>query len=276
MEPASSKRPWEMEPGSSKRPQEAEPASSKRLQEAEPGTKTENISIKRGLSGAVLKNIALITMLIDHVGAFFLYTYTSLGDGTEVFAGADNMYVCMRAVGRCAFPLFCFLLTEGFCHTHNLCRYMGRMALFALLSEIPFDLARTGKIYDPGGQNVFFTLTLGLAVMAVLRRMETEPRRGRQIAWFALGGLIAFGGELIQADYGCIGILLIAVLYLLRNYRLTACLAGYGCMLWEGWSFPAFILAYFYNGQKGKGSKYFFYFFYPLHLLLLYLFRRWM
>ena len=82
--------------------------------------------------------IALVTMLIDHIGAIF---YPDM--------------IALRVIGRIAFPIYCFLLVQGFLHTSNLKKYMVRMGVFALLSEVPFDLARTGYWLDLGRQNVF-------------------------------------------------------------------------------------------------------------------------
>ena len=111
--------------------------------------------IRRGLSGSALKGIALVSMLIDHFAAVFYM-------GSVVYAGKlfmpYSMYIALRLVGRLAFPLFTFLLAEGFRHTRSVEKYLLRLFLFGLLSEIPFDLAfrRTWMSWDY--QNVFFTL----------------------------------------------------------------------------------------------------------------------
>ena len=117
---------------------------------------------KRGISSAVLKNIAVVTMLIDHIGAVImtrllirngLYeamvnqeTYTAwMGQNSGMY----GICMAMRIIGRLAFPIYCFLLVEGFQKTHNVKKYLGRMFLFALISEVPFDLAFSGKAWYP-------------------------------------------------------------------------------------------------------------------------------
>ncbi len=224
------------------------------------------------MSGLALKKIAVITMLIDHIGAAVLWVCTSAYDGSAVFAGADILNQIFRIIGRTSFPLFCFLLVEGFCHTRSVQKYLLRLFLFALLSEIPFDLAFYDRVWDPAMQNVFFTLFFGVGAMAALRLAERAG--GRMLKAAGVLGMVLCGvaAYLLRTDYSWKGVLLILVLYVLRNQRKWSCLAGYGVMcvfMLNTWSFPAFYLISGYNGEKGRGLKYFFYVFYPVHLLVL-------
>ena len=135
----------------------------------------ENTS-KWGLSASVLKWIAVVTMLIDHFAAA---VYWQL-DGKEY-----EIYRILRYIGRIAFPIYCFLLVEGFFYTHNVKKYIGRCLVFALLSEIPFNMAIFGKVWYPQGQNVYFTLTLGLCALVVLDKIR---KAGAQYdIWCILG-----------------------------------------------------------------------------------------
>lgn len=224
------------------------------------------------MSGSALKKIAVITMLIDHIGVAFWHVFTSSYDGSAAFAGADVIYQMFRIIGRTSFPLFCFLLVEGFCHTKNIRKYLLRLLIFAFLSEVPFDLAFYDRICDMQMQNVFFTLFFGVTAMASLRLSEnaTDKRiKAVGVAGVAACALVAY---FLRTDYSWKGVFLILVLYVLRNQRKLACLAGYVTMcvvMLNSWAFPAFFLISGYNGEKGKGSKYFFYFFYPVHLLVL-------
>lgn len=226
-----------------------------------------------------MKKIAVVTMLIDHIGAAFFYVLTSGYDGTAVFAGADLIYDLLRIIGRTSFPIFCFLLVEGFLHTRSVRRYLLRLLLFALVSELPFDLAFYDCIWNIEMQNVFFTLLLGVLAMSVMRWTEERgEKKGR--AWmlrWVIGLAGAFGcvlaAHVLRTDYGAAGVLLILVLYEFRKVRMLSCLAGYITMCvvaMESWCFPAFLFFVpAYNGEKGKSSKYFFYVFYPVHLLVL-------
>ena len=133
---------------------------------------------KRGISGSTLKLIAIITMLIDHTAATILdRTLIARGLGNlsgDVQATQDflvqngTLYgidMARRLIGRLAFPIFCFLLIEGFLHTRNVWKYAIRLGVFALISEIPFDLAFHAKFFYFQYQNVFFTLLIGVLVM---------------------------------------------------------------------------------------------------------------
>lgn len=223
------------------------------------------------MSGAALKRIAVITMLIDHIGVAFFCVFTSSYDGSAAFAGADVIYQVLRIVGRTSFPIFCFLLVEGFWHTRSVVKYLARLLVFALLSEVPFDLAFYDKVWDITMQNVFFTLFFGVLAMAAIRLGEKKTK------WFAYVGVLGaalcmLAAHLLRTDYAWKGVLLILVFYVLRSQRTLSALAGYATMclaLKDSWGFPAFFLIFGYNGEKGKNLKYFFYVFYPVHLLLL-------
>ena len=250
---------------------------------------------KRGISSAVLKNIAVVTMLIDHIGAVIIarllirnsmYGSMVSQEAYNVWKGQYDslygIYMAMRIIGRFAFPIYCFLLVEGFQRTHDVKKYLGRMFLFALLSEVPFDLALSGKVWNAEYQNVFFTLFLGLLVITGLQFAE-QHFSGTQI-WktllrIGLDAVIILSGcalaLFLKTDYSFKGILAIVVLYLFRNRKKSQIWAGVIIfLLMDGLEMIAalsFLLIRFYNGTRGKQNKYFFYFFYPVHLLVLWL-----
>lgn len=232
---------------------------------------TDNIKPFGGISGSTLKMIAIITMFIDHTGAIVLRSLLNNPVFTadlERRALAGSLYSLSRDIGRLAFPIFCFLIVEGFLHTRNAKKYSERLALFAVISEIPFDLALKGNWYFPEKQNVYFTLLIGLLVIMGIAWITEN---GTKNLFLSLIPIIAgmYAACLIDTDYSYKGVFLIAVLYLMRYSRLYQCIGGAAAVSWELPAPLAFIPVYLYNGRRGRQVKYFFYWFYPLHLLLL-------
>lgn len=308
-----------------------------------------------GISGSTVKIAAVVTMLIDHFAAAVLMRMLVVrgvlslpNDYVQVMRWlAENgaLYygmMALRMVGRLGFPIFCFLLVEGFQKTHDLRKYILRLGLFALISEIPFDLAFSGRILEFGYQNVYFTLFLGILGLAAFDFFEKKelgavPRGILTAAgilllplyaglvtdkllsgWFALpsGGamlpviygvfmaallifcvayrkrtgtdrvwrvcadlaalaVVMLTADFLRTDYGGMGVLTIAVMYLFRKSKVISMLAGCVVLtlmsLSEAPAFLALVPVAFYNGERGLKMKYFFYAFYPVHLLILWL-----
>ena len=223
----------------------------------------------RVLNGFHLKLIAACTMFIDHMG------YT-------LFPGV----MWLRCIGRVAFPIFCFLIAEGCVHTHDRKKYALRLFVFAVLSEIPFNLMTGWAVWNPYDQNVLWTLLLGAAVCwsidGVLKR-RTAPA-------FVLTGAAMVAAfwllEVFCTDYGGWGMLLVAMFYGVRRapYGQAAkmaaqavglaffCIGVMGGVTIELWALTALVPIWLYNGQRGfshKAVQYGFYAFYPLHILIL-------
>lgn len=238
--------------------------------------------VRFGLSGSTLKMIAMVTMLIDHIGAAVLMRYlldmrTHLTD-VDTYNQLVMLYRVLRGIGRIAFPIYCFLLVEGFQKTRNLKRYILRLAVFAALSEVPFDLCFSSRVFALGYQSVMITLLLGVITMWGVSLLEKHIRNRFCLA-LAAGAVIAGGAlaaELMNTDYGYIGVLCIMVLYVLRRTKWRQILGGAIAFVWEIWAPIAFVPIALYNGKRGLQLKYLFYLFYPLHLLLLYLICVWM
>ena len=228
-----------------------------------------------GLSGPALKLAACITMLIDHVGASCIEATYEVADRTP--PQILQLDLVLRFIGRLAFPIFCFLLVEGFLHTHDVKKYIGRLFLFGLLSEVPFDMAFFRTPFYRGAQNVYWTLALGVLAMALMQKFQDAEGT---IAW--TGRFAALGcavvAQLAGTDYGAIGVALIVALYLTRNNRKYQCIIGAVMMLFELTAPLAFVLIWFYNGQRGRcpqWAKWAFYGFYPVHLSLLAVVTNW-
>ncbi|MBQ7065105.1 MAG: TraX protein [Firmicutes bacterium] len=222
------------------------------------------------LSGSALKVIAVTAMLIDHIGAvFFAENQIIL---FKVFSRAVTLYEVMRFVGRIAFPIYAFLLVEGFLHTRSRRNYGLNLFIFALISEIPWNLMHLGKVFFRYSQNVMVTLLLGFLGLCALEHFAGKwlPQLGSLL-------LLALLSLLLRCDYGITGFGFILMIYILRDYRHLQVL--FGCvMLSSTWKAGlAFIPINMYNGERGfirgRVLKYLFYAFYPCHMLILYLIR---
>jgi hypothetical protein len=225
--------------------------------------------MKKILSGSWLKLIAIISMFIDHLTAFY-WCYDPQFFQPLLTIGHKQIttYYLLRSVGRLAFPIFAFLIVEGFLHTHSRKKYGRNLLLFAIFSELPWNFVHSGT-WHYGGQNVLFTLFIGFLGLCALEHFRNDSSRLAA----SIIGLLVFS-ILFRADYGCAGYGFILLLYVLRNNRLLQAVIG-SCILPSRWiAGLAFIPINLYNGQRGfiKGpfAKYLFYAFYPLHLLVIY------
>lgn len=225
------------------------------------------------LSGSGLKWFAMLTMLLDHIGAFLLGPH--LADPT-----AAAVYLVLRCIGRMSFPIYCFLLAEGVRHTSHPRRYALRLLGFALLSEPAFNYSTLGRWRDAGhANNVLFTLLLGFLALQILRALQARFGQAAPAAT-VLGGAaaaaLAFLAEFLGTDYGAAGVVTIVLFYVLPPLfvkrrvgfcaaLLPLCLTGF----LEIFALPDVLLLDAYTGQRGRQNALFFYAFYPAHLLLL-------
>lgn len=227
----------------------------------------------RILSGSALKLIAILSMFIDHAAiilsreaAWMLMPFLSFA-GREITA-----YYLMRKIGRLAFPIFCFLIAEGMSHTKNQKQYGLRLLLFALISEIPFNLLVSGQLICGTKQNVYFTLVLGALMIWIFENVKTALPKA--LCMGATAVLTVF----LCTDYSLNGVLLIFLLYLLRNQPAVQAILSYPLLSGGIAAFAAFLPINLYNGKRGfirsPFWKFFFYAFYPLHILLLVLLQQ--
>lgn len=148
-------------------------------------------------SGSALKIIAVLSMMTDHC-AYYLMD------------GNTWAYEVMRCFGRVAFPVFAFLVAEGFAHTRNRMRYFLSLLLFAAISEVPWYLLNGAD----GTHNVMFTLALGVAALAVFERLQKHGALA-----IAAILLVALSAEISGLDYGWHGIVEILVFHLFRSKK---------------------------------------------------------
>jgi hypothetical protein len=213
-----------------------------------------------GLTATQLRILALFLMLLDHMWA-------------TVIPGNN----WMTYLGRIAFPIFAFQAAQGYLHTHDFKGYCKRLGLFALLSEIPFNLMIFSSPIFPFHQNVMLTLLLGL-----LACKAWDQRKWWKLALILLAGIITF------PDYGVLGVASVLMFHVFRGKKLIQLILliainGFGYegqqLLLGGHEIPvqafailAFLPISLYNGEKGKGGKALqigSYVFYPLHMLIL-------
>lgn len=207
----------------------------------------------KGLNTFTLKMIAIVSMLIDHIGHIFF-----------------PQVMIFRIIGRISFPIFVYVLAEGFYYTKDVKKYLLRLGLFALLSEIPYDLAIMGSVLEFSHQNVFFTLFFGVLMLYVMSRIKNV------IMQYAVVLVAVFVCQFLQTDYSSIGVLLVFIFYVFRQRKAEKLLiAGLiflgltgGVQLYALLALPLIVL---HNGEQGPKMKAFFYLFYPAHLLILYL-----
>lgn len=240
-------------------------------------TETNTDTLRRlpiGLSGAALKYLAIVTMLIDHT-ALVVVLFGFIFNGRMLLVRRidilPSLYTLMRQVGRIAFPIFLFLLVQGFIHTRDRRKYAVRLFLFACLSELPFNLAVDRTLFSFTHQNVFWTLFAGFMMMWILEKIQTSdlPRWAALPAGLAVVAALCATVTVCRTDYSYHGLLSLLLLYLFRYNKAMYILAGGFSFAWEPAAMIAFLPIALYNGEKGHAPKYFFYAFYPLHLLLL-------
>ena len=171
------------------------------------------------------------------------------------------------------FLSFCFLIVEGFLHTHDRRKYGRNLLLFALISEIPWNYMFANTWHYADKQNVFFTLFLGYLAFCALEYFWETP-------WMQLASLLALLGIsiLLHADYGWRGFIFLVLMYLLRNEKVSQAIVGSCWLSYEWKACFAFISINMYNGKRGfirgKAAKYFFYLFYPVHITILVIIRN--
>lgn len=248
---------------------------------------TNSQVLKKHLTGNNLKLIAIIAMLIDHIAhtiVYKLYLKAIVVDGVHMMGDSRPeeamkiylIYMIMRSIGRLTYPIFAFMLVEGFAHTSNLKKYIFRLLIFALISEIPYDLAISGRIIALGSQNIIWSLLIGLIMLYFIKRAEKYNKKKRVVlitGYIILAEAITF---LIQAN-AIGGLLLISILYIFRKQpkklllwgTISLSIMALGFMWIQIFGVISFILFKYYNGTVGKGNKYLFYIFYPVHLLIL-------
>lgn len=214
-----------------------------------------------------IKIIAVVSMLIDHIGVLFF-----------------PEMVCFRIIGRIAFPLFAFFIAEGFFYTKNKHKYLWLLIFFAVVAIYPYYLF-TGYWFK---FNILFTFAFSVIIMLLIEKIMTSKNLDKFAYSFLLALLLLFISLLSMLNilnYGIFGVILPVLLWLTKKNKalqltvfvFVLILQSFEIMLFNSFIIPtqifsllAVIIVLFYNGQKGKlDLKYFFYLFYPLHFIIL-------
>ena len=232
------------------------------------------------ISAVALHIIAMTFMLMDHLWATLL--------------PAQDWLTC---IGRIAFPVFAFMTVEGYFHTHNLKKYLLRMLIFAVISEVPFDLMYGGTWFYPVHQNVIWTLMMGLAGIHL---METVRKKKSTFVYILVSAIVVILGGLLgtlsMVDYYGIGVLTVFIFYFFRGRKWWCLLGQMLALYWvnvellgglmypirlfgmefelcqQGLALLALLPIWLYRGRQGYHSKpfqYFCYAFYPMHMLVI-------
>lgn len=266
-----------------------------------------------GLSANVLKIIAVVTMFTDHFTVVFLTKFVQNVNwgslSSDSLFGLQKYYILGRGIGRLAFPLFAFFVAEGMFYTRDRRKYLERLFLFALISEIPFDFGIFGNWFDSDASNVIFTLFLGgvaiyLSDIALGKKVIQEENGAKKLAAdsdsnaknmpvplrIVIAILICLGviylGNYFHTDYSAAGVSIVIIDYLfmyefrsvsgyseragrLMGFALSIAVLTVFSSSFEIVAAIDLIFIFLYNGKRGAQHKYFFYIFYPAHLMLL-------
>ena len=221
----------------------------------------------RIFSGAQLKYIAFLSMLVDHVNKALIYHFLS-GEGI-----LQRISDAFDILGRIAFPLFAFFLVEGFFKTGNRKKYLASLVIFGIISEIPFDMALSGVFFEPNSNNIMFTLALMLITIWIIDTLKEKMQNMSKYIWypfsFVIVGIMCIISMVTGLDYEYHAIMIGYLFYIFYNKRVFAIFLGYLAIFKEVWSLLGFSLILTYNGKRGKQNKLFNYCFYPVHLLIL-------
>ena len=258
--------------------------------------KQKNIFLE-GLDSFTLHILAISFMILDH--------------SWNVFFVNQNQ-IWMNLLGRLAFPIFAFMLVEGFYKTKNRSKYLKRIFIFAVISEIPFNLLVSTSVFGSPSiffpyNNVLWTFGIALYMLVLFEKIKNKDNLPVTVKIFGkiiISILAMFITRLIVSDYREYGIMMVLVFYFFRSKKWWNFIAQVILLAWinifliwgynvtlncfgneinvSSQSFAIFSLVFIwlYNGKQGihnKITKYMFYSFYPLHLLLIvmiYIFLR--
>lgn len=236
---------------------------------------------KLQITSFTLHIIAMFCMVLDHAWATII---------------PGNVW--MNYVGRIAFPIFAFMTVEGYFYTHDFKKYLQRLFIFALISELPFNLMNSGSLVDPFHQNVLWTFIIALLCVSKIDKIKksskSSAKKITQITLLVLAGALL--GTIAMVDFSGAGVLTVFVFYffrgrdwknilgqllgiyfinfiLIKNMDIPFMLFGHEFFFpTQGFAILALIPIWLYKGKQGPKNKviqYIYYGFYPAHILIL-------
>lgn len=245
--------------------------------------------VKIGISSNALKNIAVVSMVCDHIGYRLiehglLKDYDLSQDIVRLLADPSvRNYVLLdailRGVGRIAYPIFAYLIVVSFLKTRSVYHFLARMLIFAVIAEVPFDLFWARNVINFEHQNVLFTYFLGLLAILCIDRMWKKELHHKSLTIGAVALCIA-SGYILHVDYDFVGVLVIVLFYIFRSHSLYRDISIVMVLtlqyLLDVISCVSVVLIRICSGEyhKAKRFRYFFYWFYPIHMLILILLEK--
>ena len=225
----------------------------------------ENLKKFQFFSGAQLKYLAFISMLIDHVNNAIV---TPMLDGGGFLLYLSNIF---SILGRIAFPIFIFFIVEGFFKTSNRKKYLITLLIFGVISEVPFDMFTSKTFFDPHWNNMMFTLALCLITIWIIDSIKNKL--DNKVLWYVISIIIVilFGFLAMQLslDYDYHAIVVAYLFYIFYDKPILGAGLGYLSIIKELYSFLGFGMTLTYNGERGRQYKWLNYFFYPVQILIL-------
>lgn len=270
---------------------------------------SKNVLPGGGLPSSALRNIAVISMMIDHIGMVLYSPYLVETEVANWYS--DPLFCTLSTIGRLAFPLFAYMIAEGAFYTHDRKKYALKLFVLSMVSIVPYHLAFNRTYFSWKSQNVFFGLLLGLLAIMVIEWIDkkcagkpaTKTRAPKTFFKVWVLAMICAVAQVMKTDFGLMGVLLILAFYFFRDDRkkqftwaIVAFVAGfylYSLFFFTKYiggyeslaKYSQFILNYqtreiagllsfiiiaIYNEEKGKSlPRGFYYWFYPVHLLVL-------
>ena len=216
------------------------------------------------LNSAQMKYIAFVSMFIDHFNKAIITPKLNYQQPLVFISSLFDI------IGRIAFPIFAFMIVEGFYKTNSKWKYLRNLLIFAVISEIPYDMFQSKVFINNRSQNIMWALALGLFTLIIVDKLKEKIKN--KYIWIFISVIIvainAILATLLSFDYDYYSIIIIFILYIFYDKRFVGSLLSYLVIIKEVYAILGFAIINLYNGEKGRQNKLFNYLFYPVHLFI--------